>query len=1193
MHISLAQTLNEDSRSWAETLIPDTRDTFVVEELQRHFESAIGRLAKALDSIHSTWPDDINTETYNYVLDRLTALITQQTGKIEAHRDLSTATVSDIIRLLEPRLIAQWRDDADSDVRHLISQAALTLCSHVLLAWITAIPSISTDVAWVSMTATPRLIDNTVDALKNVRLPGLLTIGTARIVEMQRQDVLYSLRYMKLFGLPVDVRYRTVPISVSHLAARVSEGDGYGGESISLERILMSPGLHGLGPSRRVPSRQGRSATELPAKIGLRLVITGKAGYGKTTAVQWLAYRAARGRLRIFDEGRRKVLPLFVQLRDVVTTKYAPDDKALLYGKQIRNEAQPDWLDKCRGEVTPLILLDGWDEMSEAGCAGASAWVESLATRYPEAHILITSRPDGMPHSDLIRRLHFRQVKILPLGPPDALALIQRWFKGLAELLNDSDDVRLVDLDRAERDLLHDLRSPAMQDMVDTPLIASMLSCLYTSSGRRSPAHKGWLYTNVVNALLDRRERERGMSSISSSDWAAKELGAKLRLVGAIAQNMAENRRHSIAIEKSSSSGENNCVDSILSQALPLVGESSHEARRWRDAILSRSIVLQKVSRNDAEFVHRSIQDYLTAKVAQLDGDVERILRLAESGQWSLLPFACYESGLPTADRIILWLLDKLEESTTQIAGRNLRLLVVECVGSASSGLSESVRTRADAAVASLFPPRDISEVKVMAALGNHAVPYLRSAHNAGVESRRLAIQTLCRIGSDLAIDELARYARSGRYTDLGEISKGIEWFNPKRYTERVLSQLEQNFSVIATGDEYLDALDRAPKLSELVLYGFPLSHHTRAVVKSLRRLRQLRIKDCPAIGPLDWTYSLEDLKFISISGSKYEDAHEKEGDPLTFFQQRRVALGPASLWAIHLDRISLDGLDWDALLGDKSELRILYLSNLKGDRSTIPSTATSALYRLRTVSVPENVRFESLSFLSRSRELSRLELGYELRDSDLLQLAGCRSLRYVDIHFSASFSPSHADNRSDASAEEARVSLDDLVSTLSSVRSLKMHNPPEALLELIWKIPSIESIHLVSAHFSMATVDEFSANLRRLSFTDCTLIYDTAISEIPNLEQLVWSSGVLGSLSNLPRCPRLSSLIVEDDESLTSLEGLEWLPNGCYVHLIGTPEKLDPAPLVSLEQRCFLRYEPAGDSEWDSVGMYIDFAVS
>ncbi|MET9290006.1 NACHT domain-containing protein [Nocardia beijingensis] len=1185
VHTSLAQTLDEDSHSWAETLISDTRDTFHAEELQRHFDSAISRLAKALESMHSTWPDEIDAETYNYVLDKLTALITQQTGKINVHHDLSNATVSDIIRLLEPHLTAQRSDTGDNDVRHLISHAVLTLCSHVLLAWITAIPSLSTDVAWMSMAGTPRLIASTIDALKNVRLPGLLEAGTARIIEMQRQDISYSLRYMKLFGLPVDVRYRIVPISASHLAARVAEGDRPVGESASLESILMAPSLHGLAPSR-----QALHSSNNAGRTGLRLMITGKAGYGKTTAVQWLAYRAARGRLSIFDEGRRKVLPLFVQLRDIATTKYAPDDKALLYGKQLRHEAQPDWLDRCKGEVTPLILLDGWDEMSEAGSAGASAWVESLSARYPEAHILITSRPDGMPSSDLIQRLHFRQVKILPLDPPDALALIQRWFRGLAELLNASDDIRLIDLDRAKRDLLNDLRSPAMQDMVDTPLIASMLCCLYTSSTGRSPAHKGWLYTHVVNALLDRRERERGMSS---SDWATKDLGAKLRLVGTIAQSMAESRKHSIPIEQTGVSNESYCVDRILSEALPLIGENRAGAQHWRSIILSRSIVFHKVARNEAEFVHRSIQDYLTAKAAQLNGDVDGILALAESGQWSLLPFACYESGLPTADKIISWLLDKLDGSTTHIAERNFRLLVVECVGSSSSGLSEAVRARADAAVAPLFPPRDISEVKMMAALGNHAIPYLGSECNTGAASRKLAIQTLCRIGSDRAMDELARYAQASWNTDLGELARGIDWFNPRRYIECVLSQLEKSFSVVATGDEYLDAFDRAPQLSELILYGFPISHHTRAIVRNLNGLRQLRIKDCPAVGPLDWTYGLKNLKSISVSGSKYEDTHGKEGDPLTFFQQSRRALGPATLWAIHLDGLDIDGLDWDALLGDKSDLRVLCLSNFKGDVSTVPASATSRLYRLKTVSAPANIRFESLDFVSRSTGFSRLELGQELRMSDVHQLARCRSLKHVDVRFSNSFPPSDAEDPHASILEETLEALGRLVLALGTVRDLTLRNPPEALLASIWTLPCVESIHLVNAKLSLSQLNEFSANLRYLSFKDCSLTGDPGDAAIPRLERLVWSSGVLSGLDLLPRSPKLQSLIVESPGSLATLEGLDWLPDGCHVRLIGTPEKLEPTPLIALEQRCYLRYEPAGDSEWDSVGQYIDFAVS
>jgi hypothetical protein len=177
--------------------------------------------------------------------------------------------------------------------------------------------------------------------------------------------------------------------------------------------------------------------------------------------------------------------------------------------------------------------------------------------------------------------------------------------------------------------------------------------------------------------------------------------------------------------------------------------------------------------------------------------------------------------------------------------------------------------------------------------------------------------------------------------------------------------------------------------------------------------------------------------------------------------------------------------------------------------------------------------------------------------------------------------------------SEKVLTSLEDLLPALSTARTLTLHNPPSALLASVWSLPRIESLHLFDAILSLSEVAEFSASLRSLSFTNCTLIDGTEDWSIPDLEQLTWSSGILASLNYLPRSSMLRYLFIENAESLLSLEGLEWLPDECHVHLIGTPEGLDPAPLISLEQRCYLRYDPMGGSEWDSVGQYIDFAVS
>lgn len=1186
VHRALANKLGPDPQSWAPNLIRRTKDDGAREELQRQFDSATARLAKGLEKIHAQWPEEIGSHSYHQTLEMLAIELERLTGVVDARRQLANATISDVVDLLSADVEMHWdRTDLDHAVR-LIGKAAITVCGQVLLAWVTAIPAVASDDSWTALAETVRLVESTRGALEAVRMEGLLASGPYRIAAIQRRDLLHALKYMQLFGLPFEARYRTVPISVSHLEGRFA-GNRYA-TAASLEKLLASPDPRSPEPAISGTAR-GRPPSWVPGsrRSGFRLIITGRAGFGKTTAIQWIAYRAALRKLSIYTEGNKQLLPLFVHLRDTAVSRRPPADRDLLYAKQTRIEADldPDWLSKCRSDFTPLVLLDGWDEISQLGTEGATAWVESLATRFPEAHIIITSRPEGMPAPDLLKKLRFEELRIQPLRPPDAVALVRRWFKGIARQLEGAEDLTRSEIDRAEQALLHDLESPTISDMADTPLLTAMLCCLYVTPTYRAPERKTWMYTQVVSALLHGREWQRG---ITSTCWAKLEEGQKETVLGAIAQAMARVRSQSIAITAADSPDELT-IEGIVGEVLPIVGRAKENTTEWTKAILDRSILLQRVSRNKAEFVHQSIQDYLAARAIRADHDITTLLNLANSGQWTLLPFACYKADKVVADKIVSWLLDKLGR-TDPAADRPLRLLVVECVG-ATTSLSTEVRDDADRAVRTLFPPRDLDEAKTLAALGNAAVPYLTSTRTEGLEARRSAIRTLCRIGTPAAMDALTEYARTGVSAEAAALGEAIEWFDPDRYAEHVMSRFGSGFNVTARSDAVLAALRLAGRVNSLRIEGIPLTPGSVHDIRQVPELRQLTLSGCPHVGPLDWTAEIGSLRSVSICDSTNLVGPTTGHSTLTP-RQRRDIIGPPRLWSLHMSKVAVGSLNWTTVLGDKADLRVLSLTDISGEESLIPESAVSVLRNLTSVALSGHIRFESLAFLRTNTKLSTLRLSYPLSPQDLIDVSQCSRLHTAELRFPGN-AQLHQEGR--ARPDDRRSPyLDDLEDTLADVRHLRLTAPPPELVAIIGRLHRLQSLELNDARLEFSGTVEIPDSLTDFTFRNCSVGAQQGPAwSTSRLRRVSWSGGTIRDLTVIPESPLLRELTIVDSHSLTSLSGLSWVPRHCAVYLAGVRADLDPTPIKALGHRCALTFDNENVSDSYFHGHYIDLGGS
>lgn len=112
--------------------------------------------------------------------------------------------------------------------------------------------------------------------------------------------------------------------------------------------------------------------------------------------------------------------PWAVPLRHVFRGTAMPSVDVLLGDRrQDGNPARRRWLREVLGRGDALVILDGFDELSEASRGAAEAWLDDLLTTYPDSHYFATSRPEGL-RGQWFASCHFRRIELRTMEPEQA-----------------------------------------------------------------------------------------------------------------------------------------------------------------------------------------------------------------------------------------------------------------------------------------------------------------------------------------------------------------------------------------------------------------------------------------------------------------------------------------------------------------------------------------------------------------------------------------------------------------------------------------------------------------------------------------------------------------------------------------------------------------------------------------------------
>ncbi|QKV94177.1 NACHT domain-containing protein [Streptomyces sp. NA02950] len=508
-----------------------------------------------------------------------------------------------------------------------------------------------------------------------------------------------------------------------------------------------------------------------------RVLLWGVAGSGKTTLVQWLAVSVARGRLPGQLARLRGRVPFVLPVRRFRHGGFPPPDRFLSAVRHPQADAQPDgWAERVLSAGRGLLLVDGIDEAPEGDREQLREALRELPARYPGNVWLVTSRPSAVRENWLSSE-RFAELKLAPLSREGVTAFIQRWHAAARE-----DGTDLDRLGSYEETLLDAVRiTRELGRLATNPLMCGLICALHRDRRGYLPRGRKALYDAALSMLLERRDRERAMVPPDGIDLPQE---PKIRLLQKLAHWMLVNGRsemdRTVALE-------------TFAQHLPSIPHASRQGgpEEIYRHLLHRTGLLREPTPGSVDFVHRTFQDYLSARAVVERHDFDFLIDHAHLDDWEEVIRMSVALARPDECAYLLEGLLAARKGTRPVHARHRKLLAAACLEHATE-LDPAVRSRVHRYTRDLVRPTSLEAARALGWIGPIALEMLPDPTGVSdEEAHRLAV-TASSIADDRAIDYLARLRDRTSWAVRSQLARAWRRYDTDRYAEEIIAHLDE-----------------------------------------------------------------------------------------------------------------------------------------------------------------------------------------------------------------------------------------------------------------------------------------------------------------------------------------------------------------------------------------------------------------
>lgn len=361
-----------------------------------------------------------------------------------------------------------------------------------------------------------------------------------------------------------------------------------------------------------------------------RVVVTGSGGSGKTTLLQWLAIRVARRDLPPSLRRLNETIPFFVRLRSFSESGLSSPDHFPRALAEVAGEAMSEHgVRKHLESGRALLLIDGIDEIPPQRRTLLLEKLRSLVSMFPLTHFIISSRPaallpENWPEWDIwAADAEFRTMEIRPLDEAQIHAMVECWHGAMESMLDDpAERPAARQLGASLSDLIRS--RPRLRHLASTPLQCAMLCAVHREQRDRLPSDRADLYEACTLFLLDRHDIEQ--QRLAVIDTGEITIAVKLLLLEYFAGWLMRGGMSEATIMQTDKRFTE------LLKGMPLT--RAINGSTIRISLAESGALLRESVPGRIEFVHRTFQEYLTARIAAKEEKIDPLLENAQDDQW-------------------------------------------------------------------------------------------------------------------------------------------------------------------------------------------------------------------------------------------------------------------------------------------------------------------------------------------------------------------------------------------------------------------------------------------------------------------------------------------------------------------------------------------------------------------------------
>ena len=327
-----------------------------------------------------------------------------------------------------------------------------------------------------------------------------------------------------------------------------------------------------------------------------------------------------------------------------------------------------------------------------------------------------------------------------------------------------------------------------LNGLATNPLMCGMLCALHRDRRGFLPQDRKSLYEAALTMLLERRDRER---ELHGSGGVRLAYATQVQLPQKLAWWLIRNSRAEMDRDEALA---------IVARALPALSlDGAGEEEVYR-ALLLRSGLLREPAEDRVDFLHRTFQDYLGARLAVQEMDFDLLVNNADTDEWEDVILLALAHARPReAEHMLRRLTEPATPRGTLLAAAGLRY---------AAEVAPETRRRVEEGLAAQVPPATKAAARDVAQAGGDLVLSLLPGPDGLDDDTALrVVQTAAQLRSEAALHFLSRF-RDHTDSFVGmQLAAAWHTFDRDQYAREILAHLPTQYAVEAHSADDLRAL--------------------------------------------------------------------------------------------------------------------------------------------------------------------------------------------------------------------------------------------------------------------------------------------------------------------------------------------------------------------------------------------------